>query len=52
MLVGLPEVIKNSAPNLTHDRPRTTKAVTGATLAFLEALVTKPFDRLKVHLMT
>ena len=28
------------------------RTVTGASLAFLEALVTKPFDRMKVHLMT
>lgn len=52
MLVSLPEIITTTAPKMTKDRPIITKALTGMSLALVETLVCKPFDRLKVHLMT
>ena len=50
LLVGLPEFYRKHRGQNSY--PQVTKLLTGLNVALVEAMITCPIDRAKVHMMT
>ena len=51
-MVGLPGFYKNYLPSSIKEKKTLLKAMTGASIALVEATITCPVERLKVYFMT
>ncbi len=52
LLVGLPSFFKEHSPEFVRQRKVLLKLLTGTSVAFVEAVITCPIERLKVYFMT
>jgi len=55
LLIGLPEFFRKNlfkGGKRSDSQERFLKFITGISVSFLEAMITCPIDRLKVHMMT